>query len=53
MNPLFILQQFNWSHQLIIGDFLCTFGSPLYDLEAIPTNFVGQETVFVGCVVFD
>ena len=50
MNPSSILQQFNWSHQLIIVCFFLHFWGFrfLYDLEAIPTKSVGQETVFVG-----
>ena len=48
MNPSSISQQLNWSNQLIIVFFvhLWRFYS-LYDLEAIPTKSVGQETVFV------
>ena len=56
MNPSSILQQFNWSHQLIIvfSVHFWRFHS-LYDLEAILTKSVGQETIFVGrdTVLFD
>ena len=53
MNPSSILQQFNCSHLLIIVFFVhfCRFRF-LYDLEAIPTKSVGQETVFVGLIPY-
>ena len=49
MNSSSISQQFNWSHQLIIVFFVrfWRFRS-LYDLKAVPTKSVGQETVFGG-----
>ena len=49
MNPSSILQQFNWSHQLMIFFFFHFLRFRfLYDLEATPTKSVEQETTFVG-----
>ena len=49
MNPSSISKQFNWSHQLMIVFFVRFWRfCSLYDLEAILTKSVEQETVFVG-----